>query len=329
MSIYFVGGSEPEGRRSPWSDVMFLRRRRAEKKKITGPSNGTETTLLEVTSGAGIVDHVWLAIGPTNGASGPNFDNRIRVYTDGSSTPDIDQDAALFFGYGKANNTFAAGSISTDHFTAKCNGTSGTQSHGAIRLPIPFTNGVKITLANTTNSNVPNLWFQADYVLNADNPGMTIPPYRLKTSGHYNNGGQVTVAAGADATMHTLTGAGVLVAHSMAATSTTGVSYVEKQVALYIDGESTPSVMSSGLEDWFSDSWAWASATPYSRPHAMGFGMTTTTTPWPFSAVIDLLALHGGYPFTTGLVMKLQASEVANDLHPLTYADCLFYYLHT
>lgn len=313
------------------TNISTLRQRRAEQKNATGPTNGNEEDLLNISSGAGIVNYIWLAC--RGGLSTyPQFDYSIRVYTDGNATPDIDMDLGTFFGYAYGQ-VFPAGDISCTHWHARVGGSSHIdRAGGGIRLGIPFSSGIRICVANTNSTGASGVWSQVDYILASDNVGMTVPPYRLNTIGNKWIGGQSTVNAGSDATLATIPSGnpGVIVGHSMAIGNANDYSYLERYMAVYIDGEGSPSIESSGTEDWFTGSDYFNSGQhPFSHYGAMGFGVQyeSNTYPCPTSALVDLLALNGGYPFTSSAIVKwLNHAAVSANCN---YGSCLFYYRHT
>jgi hypothetical protein len=320
---------------SDLSTISTLRQRRFEQKNVTGPSNGAETNILNITGTGGIVKYIWLADRPGSGGGYPQFDHSIRVYTDGNTTPDMDMDLGVFFGYGYGE-IFSQENITSTHWHAR----SGTAAHinyygGGFRLEVPFTTSIRICVANVNNTPPSSVFSQVDYVLASDNPGMTIPPYVLKSTGsHWIGGTRATVAAGSNATLATIPAGnpGIIVGHSMCGGNTSDYSYLERYVALYIDGEATPSIQSSGTEDWFTASdYFFNGQTPFSSHGSMGLGAgpyNQNGTPVnAFSALVDILALNGGYPFTSSaslVWLNHPAATVGN-----VYATCLWYYRHT
>lgn len=304
-----------------------LRRRQAFNKKLTGPSSGAEVDILNIASGSGVVNWIWCVVAYVSGSGYPDYDHRLRIYTDGSSTPDVDSDLGLLFGF--ANGTsFGAGSIASEYFAARHKGSSRGPG-GQMRLPVYFSNGIRIAVANTTAAAAGQIFSQVDYALSTDNPTLVIQPYRLHSDG-------VPVAAataGPSAAttsfpLHSISGNGILVAHSMSAQSSTGLTYMERNIALTIDGEGSPSIESSGTEDWFTGSYYWlAGETPYSRKGAMGLG-AISTSPYLFSALLDVAGLVGGLTFASSLSMTWEKNaDVADGCS--AYGDQILYYLHT
>jgi hypothetical protein len=305
-----------------FADVIGLRVRQAETKQANTPTAGVETTIFTVASGAGAITSLWLTFG--NGSAGyTGFDLLLQVYTDGSGTPDIAMDVGTFFGYAYTNN-LASGYVSSQNFSAFSNGASHNRVGGQCLLPIPFTNGVTVTLKNVASSVTQTYYSQVGYALTADNAGWAQPPYRLHTNGVTAASSTAGPASGVDFTLHSISGGpGIIVAHSMCAVGASSLGYLERNVGLFIDGEGSASIESSGSEDWWRHPWYfnWGNN---SAPAALSWGTSGNY----FSALVDFAALTGGYAFTSSAILKwLTNAQTSSDVS--TYASCLHYYLHT
>lgn len=310
------------------ADLSTYKKHRAYLKAATGPANNAEINLVNITSGSGVVNYIWLADRPGSGGGYPQFDHAIRIYTNGNSTPDIDTDLGLFFGYAYGD-VMPANNIHTRHWHARVGGpTNPDRASGGFKLPIPFTDGIRIAVANTNNTPVSAIFSQVDYALTSENSGMTIPPYTLKAVGNKWQGNRQTASSGNDHTIATIPSgnAGVVVGHSMAGGGASNYSYLERYIALYVDGETNPSIQSSGTEDWFTASdYFFTGQTPFSSDAGMGFGVTSDTA-YGFSALVDLLALNGGFAFDSSATLKwLNHSAVTSSN---TYGNLLFFYRH-
>lgn len=316
------------------NSISTDRKRRAFLKAATGPANNSELDILNITSGDGIVDYIWLADRPGTGGGFPQFDHSIRIYTNGNTTPDVDMDIGTFFGYADGQ-IYSQENISTRHWTAR----SGTSGHidkygGSCRLPTPFFGGIRICVANINNTPTSAVFSQVDYRTVADNASLAVPPYVLNTIGNKWIGNRLTIGASSDATLATISSGnpGIVVGHSMVGRGGSSYDYLERYIALYIDGETTPSIQSSGTEDWFTGSdYFFNGQTPLVSYAGMGLGAgpydQNANLVSGFSALVDILALNGGYAFTSSAILKWLH-------HPTTsvsadYGSCLFYYRHT
>jgi hypothetical protein len=309
------------------SNLSTYKKHRAEFKDAPDPANNSEFSLLDIPKGSGIVNYIWLADRP-NGNDYPEFDNSIRVYTNGSSIPNINTDLGMFFGYANADAFTNPENISTTHWTARYGGASHLdRTGGTFSLPIPFQNGIRIVVANTNNS--PSYIFsQIDYTLVSDNSGLSVPPYTLNIVGNKWVGDRKTANAADSVTLATIPAGnpGVIVGQSMAGGGAKDYSYLERQMALYIDGEGMSSIKSSGTEDWFGASdYFFTGQSPYSSPAGMGLGAANDTAN-SFSALTDFLALDGGYAFNSSATLVWlhnSATDTSN-----TYSSALWYYRH-
>lgn len=102
-------------------------------------------------------------------------------------------------------------------------------------------------------------------------------------------------------------------------------SWLERDVSVAVDGETTPGIVSSGTEDWYDSGWyyeGWkdfqtsvysyvGTDKPSAQPHCVG-------------QVTDLLGKWRGIPFNTGAVMKAETEPacVTGD----RYSFAILYY---
>lgn len=311
---------------SDLNDMSHHKKHRESHKAMVGPSNNSETDILNIESGNGVINYLWLADRPGSGGGFPQFDHSIRIYTNGSNTPDVDIDLGLFFGYAYGE-VMPANNISTAHWHARVGGPINVdRTGGGTRLPIPFHGGIRIAVANINNTPISAIFSQVDYSLESENSGMSVPPYTLKVVGNKWLGNRQSLNHQSDVTLANIPegNPGVIVGHSMATGGATNYSYLERPLSLYIDGEPTPSIKSSGTEDWFSGSdYYFTGQTPYSSHGAMGFGVTSDFA-YGSTALVDFLALNGGYAFESSAKLKWEHHPAATSNS--TYGSALFYY---
>lgn len=213
----------------------------------------SEELLLHEEMGAGVGLRHWLdvAVAVDPGPSRTSFELRVRVYFDGESTPSIDADVSVYLNY-LGYELIGTGSVSTDDFASISNELGMTGNGGWHRLLMLYENGVRVTLANVSDAGPSFIYSQLDTASVDDNPTLMILPTRLAMqadSGLALRG----VNPDQDVTLHTLSGAGTLVAHFLSARSATGanLSYLERKITVALDGEGSPSIFTSGTKDWF------------------------------------------------------------------------------
>jgi hypothetical protein len=282
---------------------------------IACPSIGNSVNLLNVT-GSGTVNAIWLTVD----AAGFTYDGRLQVIVDGEGSPSIDIDlGTLFLAHWNAGTN---GEIcSTLHMHSESD--AYAQLSGVIRFPIPYASSIVIRLFNTATAalGTNKIWSNIIYT-----PNITAP-YRLKSNGvTYAN--KVSVAAAATATFFTLSNAaggwlvwfGLVEAELSAANNT----YLERTFAAYIDGEGSPSILTSGTEDFFlgSNYYGAGSRNYFSTPWTMITNITDTTA--NVCHGIDLLAYCGGYKFSSSLKLDLQTDVDTTNSHKMSYVG-LYY----
>ncbi|MBS3813438.1 DUF2961 domain-containing protein, partial [Candidatus Bipolaricaulota bacterium] len=132
-----------------------------------------ETKVLADLTGENIITSLWFA---TFGEARMGRDAIIRVYTDGSSSPDLEMDVGTLW----ANHLAVKGTPllnSTRHMSVGSNWSNRRQTHSAMNFPIPCSDGARIEIQNTHSSKVGYLYSQVTY-----REGATAP-FRLKGSG--------------------------------------------------------------------------------------------------------------------------------------------------
>lgn len=281
---------------------------------------GAEQDLLNVT-GPGCVESLWMA---TAGPSA-SLDARIRVYYDGSATPSIDMDIgtllALHYGAGSAT-----GVHETSHVNAQINSIN-YNTGWMLRFPMPFGTSIRITYLNGGGAipATPGIYWMAAYSLFASDRANGL---RLRGTG-VRQPNAVAVAAAATYQLANLTGGpGALVWHSYIGgfATATNLTWLERNFALTIDGEGSPSIVSSGTEDWFDSAWYYNGWRDFSAG-MHSYVATDLPAGWPYCVgqATDLLSKWGGIPFNNSLVMTLQTEAVCTTGHTFCYS--LLYYM--
>jgi hypothetical protein len=139
------GVSELKSSASPFDFPWGGRIRNA--KLVGGALAASPTTLLSV-SGSGIVRHIHFVFGV--GVSWTFIsDSTIKIYYGGEETPTVSCPLLMLFGYGLESG-WAGTEFCTEWFDVT-SGPSGTNTDVAmvLRYPIPFTNGIIITVENS------------------------------------------------------------------------------------------------------------------------------------------------------------------------------------
>ncbi|MDH6306558.1 hypothetical protein M2459_003283 [Parabacteroides sp. PF5-5] len=228
---------------------------------------GETRTIAEV-SGAGIINHIWITIAP-----GPNVLNRndiiLRMYWDNKSYPSVESPIGPFFGQGW-NEQYNYASLPLS--AGPGNGT-GLSSY----FQMPFANGAKIEIENQSDVTISSFYFYVDYLevkkLPQDmgrfhawyNHELTdaLPEGETEwgvvgKEGENKNGANNYVFAD-------IKGKGHFVGINYYVHCPTPMWYGEGDDMWFIDGETMPSLIGTGTEDFFNTSWC--PKEKFSHPH--------------------------------------------------------------
>jgi hypothetical protein len=277
-----------------------------------------EQTLLDV-SGPGNVVSLWMALG---GGNGPALDARLRVYYDRAQTPAIDVDfGTLLVTHWGAGSVY--GSHTCPHVHVEIN--SNNYNTGfLITFPMPFGAAIRIAYYNTSTTQVANIYSMASYSLTSTDEANG---QRLRQQGARYLDQAVTRGAGDVTTLAEIGGGpGWVVYHSMVGgINAENDSWLERNMAFYVDGEKNPSIESTGTEDWYDSAWyfnGWkdygtsvhsyvGTDKPDGMPHAVG--MAT-----------DLWSKWGGVPFANSVTVRALAEPACTTGDSLCW--CVLYY---
>jgi hypothetical protein len=99
-------------------------------------------------------------------------------------------------------------------------------------------------------------------------------------------------------------------------------TYLERNVTLAVDGESTPAIQTSGTEEFFFGGGYYESSPGYSTPWAMITAANNANA--TVDQGLDLLTLCGGVPFASAFVWALGTEAAVQAAHQMSY--CALYY---
>ena len=297
-----------------------LRSNKLEMVKVENVQVGyqAEQTLLDV-SGPGNVVSLWMALG---GGSMPALDARLRVYYDGSPTPAIDIDlGTLLATHWGAGATY--GSHSCTHVHAEIN--SNNYNTGfLITFPMPFGTEIRIAYYNPSTTQVAVIYSMATYALSATDEANG---KRLRQQGARYLDQAVTRAATDVTTLATITGgSGWVVYHSMVGgVNAQNDSWLERNIAFFVDGETTPSIQSTGTEDWYDSAWYFNGWKDYNTSaHSYVGTDNPPDMPYAVGMATDLWSKWGGVPFNSSITMRALTEAACTTGDTLCW--CVLYY---
>lgn len=219
--------------------------------------SGETRTIAEI-SGSGVINHIWITIAP-----GPDRlcrnDIIIRMYWDGNEYPSVESPIGPFFGQGwNEQYNYASFPLSA----GPGNGT-GLSSY----FTMPFAKGARIEIENQTNEKIDAFYFYVDYLEMKKLPedmGRFHAWYNHELTEALPEGETEWGVTGKEGENKTgennyvfadIQGKGHFIGLNYYVHCPTPMWYGEGDDMWFIDGETTPSMIGTGTEDFFNTSW--------------------------------------------------------------------------
>jgi hypothetical protein len=268
---------------------------------------GQELVLVDHT-GPGVVRRWWITISPRRSVE--VLRNLIvRAWWDGESEPSVEVPVADFFGMGFGEWK--------DFISLPLNMTSGGYNS---YWPMPFRSSARVTVTNQGSEAVELFYYNIDIrTLDA------LPDEALYFHAQYR---QTRTRLGQPVTVLETSGRGHYVGTLMSMQPERGrsLSYLEGDERIFIDGESSPSIVGTGTEDYFSSGWYYDTG-EYSAPY---HGVTIKDTeggrintyrwhiedPIPFRESFRFEIEHGGTNDVPGVEYSAVAFWYQTHPHP-------------
>jgi D-arabinan exo alpha-(1,3)/(1,5)-arabinofuranosidase (non-reducing end) len=162
----------------------------------------------------------------------------IRMWWDDEKDPSVEAPLGDFFGCGFGDRRFASLPIGM------------TDEGGYCWFPMPFARSARIEIANESPIAIASLRVEI-----AHRP-LDSPP---RSSGRFHaRWHRETTAAGQPFVLLEAKGRGHWVGCTMAMQGTSGIHFLEGDEQVFVDGETKPSIVGTGTEDFFSSGWYFA-----------------------------------------------------------------------
>lgn len=279
---------------------------------------GTEFTLFN-SNGPGNVVSLWMALG---GGNAPALDGRLRVYYDNSPNASIDIDmGTLLATHWGAGSTY--GSHSGEHVHVEIN--SNNYNTGfLITFPMPFGQSIRIAYFNIAAGQTASVYSMVTYSLSAVDP---TNGQRLRCQGARYVDQKLTRAATDVTTLANISGGpGWIVYHSMVGgVNAANLSWLERNIAIAVDGENPPAIQSSGTEDWYDSAWYFEGWRDYNTSFHSYVGTDAPAAqPYVVGMSTDLWGKWGGVPFNSSAVMQALTEPACTTGDTLCW--CVLYY---
>lgn len=218
---------------------------------------GETRTIAEI-SGSGVINHIWITIAP-----GPDRlcrnDIIIRMYWDGNEYPSVESPIGPFFGQGwNEQYNYASFPLSAGPGSG-----TGLSSY----FTMPFAKGARIEIENQTNEKIDAFYFYVDYLEMKKLPedmGRFHAWYNHELTEALPEGETEWGVTGKEGENKTgennyvfadIQGKGHFIGLNYYVHCPTPMWYGEGDDMWFIDGETTPSMIGTGTEDFFNTSW--------------------------------------------------------------------------
>jgi hypothetical protein len=225
--------------------------------RIENIKDGEKRTIMDV-KGSGTITHIWITVAPDAKELSRN-DIIIRMFWDGNAYPSVESPIGPFFGNGWDE--------SYNFISAPLCVSPGWGKSYVSYFVMPFEKGAKIEIENQSGRNIDAFYFNIDYLEMPQLPkksGRFHAWYNheltqalkdgenewglLKEQGKNKNGKDNYLFAD-------ITGNGQIVGVNYYVHSPSPMWYGEGDEMIFIDGDTLPSIVGTGTEDYFNTSW--------------------------------------------------------------------------
>ncbi|MDR1162068.1 MAG: DUF2961 domain-containing protein, partial [Tannerellaceae bacterium] len=289
--------------------------------RLTAIKPGETRTIAEI-SGAGIINHIWITIAPSPERLSRN-DIILKMYWDNKSYPSVESPIGPFFGQGwNEQYNYASFPLSA----GPGNGT-GLSSY----FQMPFAFGAKIEIENQSDITIDAFYFYVDYL-----EMKKLPQDMGRFHAWYNHeltealpegetewgivGKQDENKDGAENYVFAdIKGKGHFVGINYYVHCPSPMWYGEGDDMWFIDGETMPSLVGTGTEDFFNTSWCPKEA--FSHPY-FGYPRVNNDIGWLGRTHIYRFFINDPVFFETSLKGTIEhghANNLTLDLATVAY----------
>jgi D-arabinan exo alpha-(1,3)/(1,5)-arabinofuranosidase (non-reducing end) len=262
-------------------DLYFARggrNQRSSSHDVSGRNNdyvavqpGTTATIADI-AGAGYIRHIWITIATEE----PDYLRRcvLRAYWDGETAPSIESPVGDFFGVGHAK----VSNYSSLPLNMVTGGQPMRENRAAMNcyFPMPFARGARITVENQGTKIIRALYFNIDYEQHGSipddalrfhaqwrrvNPTAGTMDLSNRGNGFLTTNAIVNLDGKNNYVILEANGRGHYVGCNLSIDHINPIPnfgwFGEGDDMIFIDGESTPSIIGTGTEDYFCAAWGY------------------------------------------------------------------------
>lgn len=322
------------------------RRRRVSSADRTGGNDdrvkvepGQTGTLAEI-DGPGCIRHIWMTIADTE----PNYLRRLvlRMYWDGERNPSVEAPVGDFFGVGHAR----AAHYSSAPLNMVTGGSAAAENQAAMNcfFPMPFAKHARITLQNEGEKPAHAVYFYFDYE-HYNAPPANALPFHAQWRRQNPTAASVDLAAtGLDFAKTNelkntdgkgnyvvldVEGRGHYVGCNLSVDHINPIKFFgwfgEGDDMIYIDGETKPSLVGTGTEDYFGAAWGYPSGA-YSMPYH-GISLAGPTEgPDAYSGKWTMYRYHIEDPVMFQKAIRVTIEAGHANVHADDYSSVAYWY---
>ncbi len=306
--------------------------------RVTVPPGGT-ATIADI-SGAGCIRHIWITISHAEEA----YLRRLvlRAWWDGESEPSIETPIGDFFGvgHGRVSNYWS------QPLNMVTGGRPESESRAAMNcfFPMPFSKGAKLTVENQGEEPTRALYFYVDYEEYDSLPANALrlhaqwrranPTHSTLDLSDPNNNFQrtndmVNLDGKHNYVICEATGRGHYVGCNVSIDHINPIPNFgwpgEGDDMIFIDGETKPSLIGTGTEDYFCAAWGYPgghNSMPYHGISLAG----PTTAPAPYSGKWTMYRYHVEDPVMFTKSIKVTIENGHGNVHANDYSSVGYWY---
>jgi hypothetical protein len=299
-----------------------------------------ETAVIADIQGAGCIRHIWITISDNE----PDYLRRVvlRAYWDGEPSPSIESPAGDFFGVGHARVS--------NYWSLPLNMVTGgnpeAQSRAAMNcfFPMPFGRGARLTVENQGRQPVGSLYYYVDYEEYSSAPAGALrfhaqwrrqnpTPPTMNLSDRSNNFAKVNEVVNLDGKSNYVileaSGRGHYVGCNLSVDNINPIPnfgwFGEGDDMMFIDGETSPSLVGTGTEDYFCAAWGFPhghNSMPYHGISLAG----PTDGPAPYSGKWTMYRYHIEDPVMFAKSIKVTIEHGHGDVQANDYSSVGYWY---
>ncbi len=298
-----------------------------------------ETATIANIAGAGCIRHIWITIADNE----PDYLRRVvlRAYWDGESSPSVESPVGDFFGVGHARVS--------NYWSLPLNMVTGgrpeSESRAAMNcfFPMPFAHGARLTIENQGRQEIRSLYYYVDYEEYRSLPedalrfhaqwrrqNPTRPSLTLDREQNFQKTNEVVNLDGKlNYVILEATGRGHYVGCNLSIDHINPIPnfgwFGEGDDMIFIDGETTPSLVGTGTEDYFCAAWGYPgghNSTPYHGISLAG----PTEGPAPYSGKWTMYRYHIEDPVMFETSIKVTIEHGHGNVHANDYSSVAYWY---